>query len=226
MMEKLTLLIGNKNYSSWSLRAWLALHAFGLDFEEIQLKLFTEEAKPILQRYSPNGKVPVLIHETKEGEQKIWDSLAIAEYANEHFIKENAWGVNPAMARSMACEMHSGFFGLRNEMPMNIRATRKIAPSEQCLADIARIESLFADCRSAYSEGGDFLFGAFTIADAFYAPVVFRFETYAAQAGVTLSPVMRAYMQAMLAHPSMQLWKKLALEEADIVNEDEAGVDV
>lgn len=226
-MAKLTLLIGNKNYSSWSLRPWLVLHAFGVDFEEIQIKLMTEEAKPTLKKYSPTGKVPVLIDETQNDRQHIWDSLSIAEYANEHFIEAEAWGVNPAMARSIVCEMHAGFFGLRNDMPMNIRATRKITPSQKCLADILRVDTLFIQLREKYASHGDYLFGDFSIADAFYAPVVYRFRTYAEHSGIELSDTTHAYCQTMLAHPSMQAWEKEALKEKGIiVMVDEAGVDV
>lgn len=226
-MEKVTLLIGNKNYSSWSLRPWLVLKAFGVGFDEIQIKLFTEDAKPTLDRYSVTGKVPVLIHKTEDKEVQVWDSLAIAEYANDHFIKENAWGVDPATARSIVCEMHSGFFGLRNDMPMNIRAKRKVTPSEQCIADIARVDAISTELRAQYATAGDYLFGSFSIADAFYAPVVYRFRTYADHAGIELSDATKDYCQTMLAHPSMQKWETEALKEVDIiVHADEAGVDV
>lgn len=221
MMEKLTLLIGNKNYSSWSLRPWLLLHGFGVEFHELQIKLFTQEAKVILDKYSPSAKVPVLIHNNKQ----IWDSLAIIEYANEHLIKENAWGADPDIARSMVCEMHSGFFDLRNEMPMNIRASQKIKPSQQCLADIARVDTLFSQLRAKYEQQGDYLFGSFSVADAFYAPVVFRLKSYAEQSNIPLSDKSKDYCQTLLAHPSMQTWQDQALKEVDVILQAELEAD-
>ncbi len=149
LTQNLSLIIGNKNYSSWSLRAWLVLHAFDIDFQEVQLELFSDEFKQTLAQYHATGKVPLLIDSGKSDKHKekvIWDSLAIAEYIAENYATENgatnAWGKHKALARSLACEMHSGFFGIRNEMPMNIRATRKITPTKDCLKDIARINHM------------------------------------------------------------------------------------
>ena len=160
-MQKPLLIIGNKNYSSWSLRAWLLLTAFEIEFEEQSIELFDESALPILEAHAPTGKVPVLV--CGQGDQKVtvWDTLAIAIYANSFLTDKDIWTgnlksevnkgdnrhrVDSAYCQSIVAEMHSGFMGIRSEMPMNIRATAKIQPSSACLADIARIEAIFADC--------------------------------------------------------------------------------
>ncbi len=208
--QNLSLIIANKNYSSWSLRAWLVLHAFNIDFQEIQLELFSDKFKQTLAQYHATGKVPLLIDSGKANagkEKVIWDSLAIAEYIAEHYVT-NAWGKHKALARSLACEMHSEFFGIRNEMPMNIRATRKITPTKDCLKDIARINHEFG------------------IVDAFYAPVVFRFATYAEHSGIILDKEAQRYCDNMLNHPSMLEWQRQALLETSIVSEDEAGEEI
>lgn len=212
------LIIANKNYSSWSLRGWLALKAFDVPFEEIKLTLFTEHFYEALSLYSPVKKVPVLVN----GDVAVWDSLAISEYINETFLDFKGWPQDPAdraFARSMVAEMHSGYSALRNEMPMNCRARRRIDASQQAKNDIKNILALWHKLRSKNQAKGDFLFGEFSLADAFFAPVVFRFMTY----GVEMNGLAKEYHQTMLDHPAMQAWLEDALKETDIVEEDEAG---
>lgn len=201
------LVIGDKNLSSWSLRPWLALSVAGLDFGEINVRLGRPDTKREILRHSPSGKVPCLI----DGKTVVWDSLAICEYAAE--LAPALWPADAAAraeARAVSAEMHSGFTALRQHMPMNVCAAK---PGEgrtpEVEADIARIVALWEACRVRHGAGGPFLFGAFSIADAMYAPVVWRFETYA----VAVPPVVRAWMDAMLALPAMQAWRTGAAAE-------------
>jgi len=194
------LYIGDKNLSSWSLRAWLAAVQSGVPFEERLVRLDRPETKAELAKVSPSGRVPVLA----DGGRLIWDSLAIAEYLAER--APSLWPEEAgarAHARSIVCEMHSGFADLRKNMPQNIK---KRAPGEgrtpEVLADIARICAIWTGTRARFGAGGDFLFGRFTLADAFYAPVVGRFVTY----GVEVDDSCAAYMRAVLAHPPMEKW--------------------
>lgn len=214
---KPTLILGNKNYSSWSLRGWLILHAFGVDFDEMPIKLFHESNQEILTHYTPLNKVPVLLHQ----HHTVWDSLAIAFYAEKYLITQNIWGNSPAIAMSLISEMHSGFFGLRNEMPMNIHAKRSITPSHACLADIARFEAIVAEGFTRHQ--GKYLLDEFSVADVFFAPIIFRLISYAAASDIKLRKTTQDYIMTMLAHPSMQLWQQHALAETDRVGEDEAG---
>lgn len=201
------LVIGDKNLSSWSLRPWLALRVAGIDFAEINIRLGQPETKREILRHSPSGKVPCLI----DGQIVVWDSLAICEYAAE--LAPSLWPADAAQraeARAVSAEMHSGFAALRQNMPMNVCAAK---PGEgrtpEVEADIARIVALWEACRVRHGAGGPFLFGAFSIADAMYAPVVWRFATYA----VSVPPLIRAWMDAMLALPAMQEWRAGALAE-------------
>lgn len=215
------LIIGNKNYSSWSLRGWLALEAFGVPFEEVKLTLFTDDFYEQLAKYTPVKKVPVLV----DGDINVWDSLSIAEYINETYLDGKAWPEDPALkalARSTVAEMHSGYSALRNEMPMNCRAQRQVDLSEAARKDIANIDTIWGEQRLHYADQGDYLFGKFSLADVFFAPVVFRFMTY----GIELSEAAKAYQQIMLDHPAMKRWLADALTETDIVEEDEAGVPI
>lgn len=214
------LLIGNKNYSSWSLRGWLMLEAFGLSFKETKLQLFSDEFKATLAEHNCAGKVPLLL----DGDVRVWDSLAICEYLSETRLDGKGWPDDPearALARAVANEMHSGFNGLRSEMPMNIRARRHVELSAQANADIARIDQLWRSLRETYGSKGNFLFGRFSIADVMFAPVAFRFMTY----GNELSAAAQQYADNLIAHPAMQSWMADALLETEIVEEDEAGVD-
>ena len=213
------LVIGNKNYSSWSLRAWLLLAHFNLDFEEVQESLRADGLSARLAKYSPTCRVPVLIN----GDLAIWDSLAICEYVSEQFLSGKGWPKDVklrAEARAICAEMHAGFMGLRSELPMNCRATRKIEPSTSAEQDIARIDVIWSNCMAR--NPGSWLYGDFSIADCFYAPVVMRFKTY----GVELSELAAQYEAFALEQAALNKWVDAALTETEIVPEDEAGSDV
>ena len=218
-MSDLQLVIGNKNYSSWSLRAWLALRKSGADFEEILLPLDTPEFAVEIAQYSPSGRVPVLWHEG----QCIWDSLAIAEYANEQFADGGLWpedSYSRAMGRSLAAEMHSGFFALRNELPMNIRARRRVEGTPALQADLERLFVLWGDSLSCHADVGPWLLGQFSIADAMFAPVVMRLLGY----GIEVPEDIQPYVALVDTDVDMAQWKEAALAETWIVDADEAGV--
>jgi len=215
----LTLYIGNKAYSSWSLRAWLALSATRAEFEEVRLALYQEGSTAELKRYSPTGRVPLL----RDGELLIWDSLAICEYLAEQFPPAQLWPADVAdraRARAVSAEMHSGFAALRNALPMNARAAgRRVAIEPAVASDIARVCAIWRECRASAGERGPWLFGAFSIADCMYAPVVLRFHGYSVQCG----PVEQAYVKAMLAHPALQTWVAAAQREPEVVAANEVG---
>jgi glutathione S-transferase len=208
-MNRPTLIIANRNYSSWSLRAWLAVEASGMEFDEVLVPLGTQDTEAAIRRWSPSGRVPAL----RDGEIVVWDSLAICEHVSETHPEAALWPADPiarAFARSVTAEMHSGFTALRNNMSMNIRASYPGAGRGDGVDDeIARITSIWTDCRTHFGAGGDMLFGRFTIADAFYAPIVSRFRTY----GVELSGVAGDYMEAVWALPAVQDWVEKALAE-------------
>lgn len=214
-MDRLTLYIGNKNYSSWSFRPWIAMEAAGIPFEEVLIPFDFAAGNPRFRDISPTSQVPVLHH----GAQRVWQSLAIIEYVAELYPEA---GLLPkerdkrAIARSVSMEMLSGFRALRNACPMNIRRPKgKIALADGVMADVARIETIWRNLRA--HSGGPFLFGAFSGADAMFAPVVNRFETYdLVSAGDTLS-----YIAAVKAHPAWQKWETAARAEPWIVPEDE-----
>lgn len=210
------LFIGNKNYSTWSLRAWYLLSKFNVSFVEKQLVLDTPEFYEALKRKFPVQKVPALI----DSSLIVWDSFAICEYINDAYLNGAAWPsdiAQRAKARSLAAEMHSGFAALRNEMPMNIRAKRHIELSEQARKDITRMDEIFSAQQQSYPNA--WLFGDFSIVDAMFAPVVLRFKTYQTE----LSSAAQAYCQHVLACPILQTWIAKALAETDIVECDEAG---
>jgi len=203
------LVIGNKNYSSWSLRPWLGLKVAGIDFEEILLPLYEPEGKTRRLAFSPTGKVPLLV----DGSLKVWDSLAIAEYVAERFPEKQLWPQDVAaraIARSICAEMHSGFGAVRNDLSMDIRNRYQIEIRPEVQAEIDRIVALWTDCRARFGAGGPFLFGKFSWADAYYAPVVTRFLTY----GIVLPPAAQAYAETILALPAMQEWIAAAKVEA------------
>jgi glutathione S-transferase len=209
----LTLVIGNKNYSSWSLRPWLVLKQAGIPFREIFVSLYTDTSRAEITKYSPSGKVPVLI----DGKITVWESLAIGEYLAEKFPHKHLWPADPApraMARSAASEMHAGFSAFRQHMSMNCR---KHLPGKgrtpEVLKDIARITTLWNDCRTRFGKSGGFLFGKFSIADAMYAPVALRFVTYA----VELDVVCAAYVQTITAMPAIQQWVADARAETEVI---------
>jgi glutathione S-transferase len=210
----LTLVIGNKNYSSWSMRPWLALKACDIAFDEVSIPLYTGDAdKQRILKFSRAGKVPVLV----DGDVTIWDSLAIIEYIAERFPEARLWPQDAALrahARSVSAEMHSGFAALRNECGMNLhRPVGAKALSADARADIARIQESWAECRARYGKRGPYLFGAFSGADAMYAPVVHRFRTYA----IELTSAARAYLDAMLALPAFQEWTRAGLAETLLI---------
>ncbi|MFP5511648.1 MAG: glutathione S-transferase family protein [Alphaproteobacteria bacterium] len=210
-MSDLTLVMGNKTYSSWSLRPWLALRQAGLAFAEIVIPLRQPDTAARIAEHSPSGRVPSLIHDGLT----VWDSLAICEYVAELAPDAGLWPAERtarAVARAVSAEMHSGFASLRSSMSMDLKRDRKgEGMTEATAADIARIEALWADTRTRFGKpaGGPFLFGAFTIADAMFAPVVTRLETY----GVAVSPETRAYMDAVLALSAMREWIAAAKAE-------------
>ncbi|ENE5196562.1 glutathione S-transferase family protein [Vibrio parahaemolyticus] len=213
------LFIGNQNYSSWSLRAWLIFSQYDLKVDVTKLTLFTEDFYDKLASVTPTAKVPTLV----DGEVTVWDSLAILEYVNEQYLQGKAWPshvVGKAKARAISAEMHSGFFDLRNELPMNCRARRKVDLSDGALKDIARIDAIWSEQMAKFPDA--YLFGEWSIADAMYAPVALRFETY----GIELSQDAKAYQQKVLASQAVQKWLAEASQETDIVEEDEAGVEV
>ncbi len=209
-MTKLSLILGNKNYSSWSMRAWLCMKRTGAEFDEVSLNLAAPDILEQKARYTPAGRVPVLKH----GDLAVWDSLAIAEYLTECFPSAGLWPAasrQRAWARSLACEMHSGFTALREKMPMNIRGNYPDrVPDDDVKRDILRIRHAWLDCREAHQQAGAFLFGSFTIADAFFAPVVSRFRTY----GVDLDDVCKAYANAIWHHPDVEAWVEAARAES------------
>ena len=214
----LTLVIGNKNYSSWSMRPWVALKACGIAFDEVLISLYTGEAdKKRILDFSRSGKVPVLV----DGDITVWDSLAIIEYVAERFPQAGLWPkdrASRAHARSISAEMHSGFAALRNECGMNLhRPVGAIALSDNARADIARIQQIWTECRERYGKLGPFLFGGFGGADAMFAPVVHRFRSYA----VPVTPQVREYMEAMMAFPAFAEWTRAGLAETIIIEKFE-----
>lgn len=210
------LIIGNHNYSSWSLRAWLLLRQFNLDFDTTRVPLYQGDFSQHIQKYSKAARVPVLI----DNGLTIWDSLSIAEYTNEQHLNGKGWPedrILRAHARSSCAEMHSGFFDLREQMPMNCRRiVDNFSISDATQKDIDRICQLWEEALQL-SGSESFLYGEFSIADAFFAPVIFRFNSY----GVALSPRLQAYKERVLALPACQEWLELAREETEVIEEEE-----
>lgn len=206
------LILGDRNFSTWSLRPWLLLTHLGLEFDEVPIRLRQEGTKSEILKYSPSGFVPTLYHQ----DLCIFDSLAIAEYLAEQYPEAGLWPADPtarAHARAIVAEMHSGFGALRREMPMDyINRISDIHPSTECQKDIDRILHIWQDCLKKPALTGGFLFGGFTIADAMYAPVVSRFHTY----GIRPTGLAGDYFEGMWAHPLMQRWGKEAELEVDL----------
>ncbi len=215
-IDVLTLIIGDKTYSSWSLRPWLLLRQFGVAFDEVLLPLDTPEFQQRISQYSPTGRVPAL----HVGDEVIWDSLAICETVNERWLAGRAWPADPkarAAARSAAAEMHSGFSALRSQLSMNCRRQPSGAHWDAAAArDIARVEALWMDLRSRFGGGGEFLCGQFGIVDAMFAPVCIRFRGY----GPALGAQSLDYMRRILALPAMREWQAAA--EAEPARADHA----
>lgn len=217
-MSKPLLIIGNKNYSSWSLRAWLMLKHAGVDFEEMRIPLFIPGYQLKLSYFSPAGKVPVY----RDGELTVWDTLSIAEYLYESYPA--LWPVDKAaraIARSISAEMHSGFVALRKAMPMNIRGRgRKVETSPELESDVARIKNIWRDLRTQYAHAGPWLFGEYSIADAMFAPVVFRFLTY----GIFEPGVVEDYMKTVVSDSLMLEWVRASELEQEVIVSYEVGI--
>jgi len=214
------LVIGNKNYSSWSLRAWLLLRESGLEFDEQRIALNLPSTAAALTAASPASRVPVLVLDG----QVIWDTLAIAETVSERWPEKNLWPADAcsrAHARSISAEMHAGFAAIRELMPMNCRALgRKVPISDELAADIDRIFEIWAECQRQYGDLGDWLFGQFSIADAMYAPVVLRFKTY----GIEWPDAASAYPARLLESTAMNAWLAAAALESEVIDVEEVGL--
>lgn len=220
-MAEFTVVIGNKNYSSWSMRGWLMARIAGIEFDEIVVPLDRPETQAAIRKHSPSGRVPVLLHRGLA----VWDSLAIAEYLNDLKPEAGLWPPSAAArahARSISAEMHSSFVDLRDNMPMNIRASlpgKGMTPGVR--ADIERITFLWRDCRKrfsgAFQKDEGFLFGTFGAADAMFAPVATRFKTYS----VTLDSDSDAYCTALLNHPAVEVWIDAAEHEPWLIDKYE-----
>jgi len=207
------LIIGNLNYSSWSLRPWLLLRHFDIEFDVHKVSLNHDDLPGYLSQFSPAGKVPVLV----DGDTKVWDSLAICEYINEKYLDGRGWPKDPverAKARSVVCEMHADYSAMRREMPMNCRASRKVTLSADAKRDVGRVDRIWSEAT------GDWLFGDFSIADCFFAPVIFRFHTYP----VYLSDAALKYGNRMMHHPAMQEWLNHAMAEEELLEMDDVEV--
>ena len=213
----LTLILGNKNYSSWSLRPWIAMRQAGIDFAEEVIPLYEPGSRERILKYSAAGKVPILL----DGDMAIWESLAIIEHIAEKFPTAGLWPQEPAArahARAISAEMHAGFAALRNHCPMNMRRTAKArALTPEVEEDIKRIEAIWADSRARFGRSGPFLLGVFSAADAMYAPVVSRFSSYAIPVGAPA----RDYMGAMMALPAWKEWAAAAAAEPWVMPHNE-----
>jgi glutathione S-transferase len=213
----LTLIIGNKNYSSWSLRPWIAMKAAGIPFEEVVIPLYRPGSAEQILKYSPAGKVPVLI----DGDDTVWESLAILEHLAERFPAAKLWPSDArarSFARAAATEMHGGFQPLRQHCTMNLWLPPKPRPQPpEVLANAKRIETLWAECRVRFGKGGPFLFGTFGNVDAMYAPVVARFHNY----GLPVGAQTRAYMDAVMALPAWREWYDAAMKETWVMQNNE-----
>ncbi len=213
------LIIANKLYSSWSLRAWMLLKAFDIEFEETLIAMYKPDTKDQMLKYGPTGKVPVLV----DGEATVWESLAIVGHITERFPDKNIFPADPVArphARSTCNEMHAGFTGLRSQCPMNLTARFEYKfRGKEVEADVNRLEAMWADARSRFGQGGPFMYGEFSCADAMYAPVVTRLDTYQ----IPVSDQAREYMDAVLNHPAFLAWKEEAFKEPWFVDHYEEG---
>lgn len=216
-MSDLKLIIGNKNYSSWSLRPWIFMKYFNLSFEEKRVPLYTATTDSELAEYNSNFKVPVLV----DGDINVWDSLSILEYLSERFLNSEGLPNDPkqrAIARSMSAEMHSSYFNIRNDLPMNCRKSiLGVEISQQTQDEINRVLSLWQQCRTDFGVGGDYLFGKFSIVDAMFAPIVSRFETY----HITQNDICSAYSKKILHLPAMVEWITASHQETEVITSEE-----
>lgn len=212
-MSQFTLVIGNKNYSSWSMRPWLVLKHFNIPFKEVYIPLYQEGTKATLLKWSPSGLVPAL----RNGDFAVWDSLAICEYLQELHPNLAMWPTEMnarAVARSISAEMHAGFAALRRSMPMNCRLSFPgKGLNDESAADIQRVTAIWRECREKFGASGPLLFGEFTIADAMFAPVALRLRTY----DVALDEVCEAYVTALLVLPEVQEWIADAQAEEEVI---------
>jgi glutathione S-transferase len=212
-----TLVIGNKLYSSWSLRPWLLLKQLGIAIDEVLIPLDRPDTKARIHEHSPAGKVPILI----EGDIAVWESIAIMDHVGETYEDAEVWPRDPharAMARSVAAEMHAGFMALRSACPMNLgKRFGERERGDKVAHDVARATGIFREARGRFGSGGPFLFGEFSAADAMYAPVVTRLDTYS----IPVDPVSQEYMGAILSLPTFQEWRTAALEESWVLEHDE-----
>jgi len=216
-MSNLTLIIGNKNYSSWSLRPWILMKYYQLDFEENRVALFIESTAAELAEYNSDFKVPIL----KDNDLVVWDSLAILEYVSEQYLDNRGWPTEAktrAFARSISAEMHSSFSNVRNELPMNCRKKfDNIELSKSAEREIERIKALWRKCRSEYGSSGEWLFGDYSIADAMFAPIALRFDGYS----IPLSGIEADYVNSVLKHPSIVEWVEAGKLETEVIEADE-----
>ena len=215
------LVIGNKNYSSWSMRPWVLLRHFAIPFDEIRIPLFTESFQEELSKYSPTLKVPVLI----DAGTTIWDSLAICEYLSEKYLSGRAFPkdlIERARCRSYCSEMHSGFIAIRSQLPMNCRANRRLDLSVDARLECGRIDKLWTDARQHAAGRGEYLFGAFSVADCMYVPVAMRFHSY----GVEVSAASQIYIESLLKNPAIKQWRAEAEAETEILADYELGVEI
>lgn len=206
------LVIGNRNYSSWSLRAWLYLRASGVDFDDVVIPLFTAGWRDEVARYGPSGRVPVLV----DGDVAVWDTLAIVDYVQGRSTQALGWPEDPvarARAWSISAEMHSSFLALRGELPQNLRRREPVDPgrlSADCRAQIARVDEIWRDTLEQFGGDGPWLFGRFSVADVMFAPVALRFVSY----GIELSPGARPFVASVLANEHVAEWTRAALAES------------
>ena len=216
-MSDLTLIIGNKNYSSWSLRPWVFMKHYQIPFQEKRIALFTDTTADELAPYNSDFKVPVL----KDGDFLVWDSLAILEYVSETYLSSKGWPRDTqarALARAISCEMHSSFVNVRRELPMNVRKKfYHVTPSSEAEREIERIKALWRQCRTKYGAGGEWLFGEYSIADAMFAPIALRFEGYS----IPLAGIEASYVQSVMQQPCIIEWIAAGTQETEIIAEDE-----
>lgn len=208
------LIIGNKNYSSWSLRPWLLLKHFNTQFEEIRIPLFTSYFESSIKQYSDAGKVPVLV----DKDITVWDSLAICEYISEQYLNGRGYpeGVAArAECRSVCAEMHSSFFQIREHMPMDCRSQLSISFTPEINVEISRIDNLWQKLRNKYEQQGDWLFGEFSIADCMYAPMASRFNSYRP----ALSQTSTDYVESLINHPQLKTWYQQSAAEIEIIKQ-------